>query len=106
VVGDGRKYLVALLLLEEEVATRYAQDHRIPFATYADLAASPEIRALLEREVATVNRSLAPPERIRRFTILPRRFYEEEGDVTPTKKVKRRNVERRYADLIADLYRD
>jgi long-chain acyl-CoA synthetase len=44
-------------------------------------------------------------EAIKRFALLPRRFYEEEGDVTPTKKVKRRSIERRYGDLIESLYR-
>lgn len=44
-------------------------------------------------------------ESIKKFALLPRRFYEEEGDVTPTKKVKRRRIEERYADLIASLYK-
>jgi long-chain acyl-CoA synthetase len=45
-------------------------------------------------------------ETIKKFALLPRRFYEEEGDVTPTKKVKRSALEKRYADLIQGLYRD
>ncbi len=105
VVGDGRKYLVALILIDEDHVTEYAQDHRIPFATFADLTRHPEIHRLIQREVDQVNRTLSPVESIKRFALLPRRFYEEEGDVTPTKKVKRRRIEERYADLIAALYR-
>jgi len=105
VIGDRRKYLVALILIDEDVVVEYAQEHRIPFATFADLTRHPEIERLIGGEVERVNRTLSQVEAIKRFALLPRRFYEEEGDVTPTKKVKRRNIERRYADLIESLYR-
>jgi long-chain acyl-CoA synthetase len=106
VVGDGRKYLTALVLIDEDNVTKFAQDHRLPFTTFADLTRHPEVRALVEREVAAVNRTLSQVESVKKVALLPRRLYEEEGDVTPTKKVKRRSIERRYADLIASLYRD
>jgi len=106
VVGDGRKYLVALVLIDEDTVTTFAQEHRIPFATFADLTQHPAVRKLIEAEVDRVNRTLSQAETIKKVALLPRRFYEEEGDVTPTKKVKRRNVEARYTDLIAALYRD
>jgi long-chain acyl-CoA synthetase len=105
VIGDRRKYLVALILIDEDVVTQFAQQHRIPFATFADLTQHPEIRRLIKGELDKVNRTLSQVETIKRFALLPRRFYEEEGDVTPTKKVKRRNIERRYGDLIESLYR-
>jgi long-chain acyl-CoA synthetase len=105
VVGDGRKYLVALLLIDEDNVTKYAQDNRIPFTTFADLTANPEIYKLMESEVNKVNKTLSSVESIKKFALLPRRFYEEDGDVTPTKKVKRRFVEKRYADLIESLYK-
>jgi long-chain acyl-CoA synthetase len=105
VVGDRRKYLVALILIDEENVTRFAQEHRLPFATFAELTQAEEVRRLIGREVDQVNRTLSQVEGIKRFALLPRRFYEEEGDVTPTKKVKRRNVEKRYGDLVESLYR-
>ncbi|MFH1349841.1 MAG: AMP-binding protein [Pseudomonadota bacterium] len=105
VVGDGRKYLVALILIDEDNVTKYAQDSRIPFTTFADLTQNPDIRKLIEGEVTKVNRTLSKVETIKKFELLPRRFYEEDGDVTPTKKVKRRFLEKRYADLIEKLYR-
>jgi long-chain acyl-CoA synthetase len=106
VVGDRRKYLVALILIDEDVVTQFAQEHRIPFATFADLTRHPEVHRLIQGEVDKVNRTLSQVETVKRFALLPRRLYEEEGDVTPTKKVKRRNIERRYGDLIESLYRD
>jgi long-chain acyl-CoA synthetase len=95
-----------LILIDEDNVTKFAQDGRIPFATFADLTRNPEVRKLIEREVDKVNRTLSQAETIKKFALLPRRFYEEEGDVTPTKKVKRRNMEARYANLIASLYRE
>jgi long-chain acyl-CoA synthetase len=105
VVGDGRKYLVALILIDEDNVTKYAQDNRIPFSTFADLTQNPEIQKLIEKEVAKVNKTLARVETIKKFQLLPRRFYEEDGDVTPTKKVKRRFLEKRYADMIEKMYK-
>ncbi|MDZ7697346.1 MAG: AMP-binding protein [Deltaproteobacteria bacterium] len=104
VIGDGRKYLTALILIDEDNVTKYAQDNRIPFTTFADLTQNPEIRKLIESEVVKVNKTLSKVETIKKFELLPRRFYEEDGDVTPTKKVKRRFLEKRYADLIQKLY--
>ena len=66
---------------------------------------NPEVIKLIDREVAQVNKSLSRVESIKKFALLPRRFYEEDGDVTPTKKVKRAFLEKRYADLIESLYR-
>jgi long-chain acyl-CoA synthetase len=105
VIGERRKYLVALILIDEDNVTKYAQDHRIPFTTFADLTQNPEIKKLIEGEVSKVNKTLSQVETIKKFELLPRRFYEEDGDVTPTKKVKRRFLEKRYADLIQKMYR-
>jgi len=104
VIGDGRKYLVSLILIDEDNVTKYAQDNRIPFTTFADLTQNKEIRKLIEGEVTKINKTLARVETIKKFALLPRRFYEEDGDVTPTKKVKRRFLEKRYKDLIDRLY--
>jgi long-chain acyl-CoA synthetase len=104
VIGDGRKYLTAMILIDEDNVTKYAQDNRIPFTTFTDLTRNPEIRKLIEGEVAAVNKTLSKVETVKKFALLPRRFYEEDGDVTPTKKVKRRFLEERYADLIKTLY--
>ena len=105
VIGEGRKYLVALILIDEDNVTKYAQDNRIPFTTFADLTQNPQIHKLIDQEVAKVNKTVSQVETVKRFSLLPRRFYEEDGDVTPTKKVKRRALEKRYSDLIESLYK-
>jgi long-chain acyl-CoA synthetase len=106
VVGDGRRYLVALILIDEDTVTKFAQDQRIPFTTFQDLTQNPAIVRLIESEVERVNRTLSQVESVKRIALLPRRFYAEEGDVTPTMKVKRRALEERYGDLIRGLYRE
>ena len=105
VIGDGRKYVTTLILIDEDNVTKYAQDHRIPFTTFADLTQNAEIQKLIDGEVSKVNKTLSQVEKVKKFALLPRRFYEEDGDVTPTKKVKRRFLEERYEDLINKLYR-
>jgi long-chain acyl-CoA synthetase len=105
VIGEGRKYLIALILIDEENVAKYAQDKRIPFTTFSDLTQNPQIRRLIDQEISKVNKTLSQVESIKKFALLPRRFYEEDGDVTPTKKVKRRALEKRYSDLIESLYK-
>jgi len=105
VIGDRRKYVVALILIDEDNVTKFAQDNRLPFGTFQELTQLPEVKRLIGREVEQVNKTLSQVESVKRFALLPRRFYEEEGDVTPTKKVKRRNVEKRYGELVESLYR-
>ena len=105
IIGDGRHYLTALILIDEDNVMKYAQDNRVPFTTFEDLTGNPEIVKLLDGEVNEVNNTLARVETIKKFALIPRRFYAEDGDVTPTQKVKRRNVEKLYQDLIDAMYR-
>jgi len=104
VIGDGQRYLVALVVIDEENVTKWAQDRRLPFTTYTDLTQQEEVRALIAREVEAVNRTLSSPEQVKKFAILPKRLYAEDGEVTPTLKVKRKMVMEKYRDLIRSLY--
>lgn len=106
VIGDGRKYLVALIVIDEDTCSKWAQDRRVPFTTFADLAQSAEIRRLIAGEVEAVNRTLSSPEQVKKFALLPKRLYQEDGEVTPTMKVKRKAIAEKFGALIADLYRD
>jgi long-chain acyl-CoA synthetase len=104
-IGEGRRYLVALIVIDEENVTRWAQGRRLPFTTYADLATNPDVRDLIAGAVAAVNKTLSQPEQVKRFAILPKRLYAEDGEVTATLKVKRRAIMEKYADVITGLYR-
>ncbi|HEV8338584.1 MAG TPA: AMP-binding protein [bacterium] len=104
VIGDGRRYLVALVVIDEENVTKWAQDRRLPFTTYTDLSRHQEVRDLIWREVEAVNRTLSGPEQVKKFAILPKRLYAEDGEVTPTMKVKRAEMMTKYADLVEQMY--
>jgi long-chain acyl-CoA synthetase len=104
VIGDNRKYVSALILIDEDNVNKYAQDHAVPFTTFEDLTKNSEIIKLIDKEIKTVNKTLARVETIKKFRLLPRRFYAEDGDVTPTQKVKRRMLEKTYQELIESMY--
>src|SRR3989339_1938360 len=104
VIGDRRKYLTCLIMIDEDNVVKFAQDHKIQFSTYKDLTQSPEVIALIDREVQSVNQTLAKVENIRKFTLLPKRLYEEDGEVTPTMKIKRKFVNEAFQDIIEAMY--
>lgn len=106
VIGDRRKYLTALIVLDEDNVVKYAQDHKVPYSTYSELAANTTINHLIQHEVNEVNRHTARVENVRKFRILPKRLYQEDGEVTPTMKVRRAFINSTYSDLIAEMYRD
>lgn len=104
VIGDKRKFLSALVILDEDNVVKYAQDHKIAFSTYAELADNPDISHLIEQEINSINKQLSRVENIRKFRILPKRLYEEDGEVTPTMKVKRASINKQYETLIEGMY--
>ncbi len=106
VIGDGRKYLVALVVIDEENVAKWAQDRRAPFTTFTDLTQNPQVHKLIEMEVEAVNRTLSSPERVKKFALLPKRLYPEDGEVTPTMKVKRKAIMEKFAPVIAEFYRE
>lgn len=104
VIGDRRKFLSCLIMIDEDNVIKFAQDNKIQFSTYKDLTCNEQVIALIDREVKEVNQTLARVENIRKFTILPKRLYEEDGEVTPTMKIKRKFVNEAFKDLIEAMY--
>ena len=92
-------------MIDEDNVVKYAQDNKVQFSTYRDLTQSPEIIKLIEKEVNKVNSGLSRVEQIKKFTILPKRLYEEDGEVTPTMKVKRKSINEQFGDLIEAMYK-
>ena len=105
IIGDKRKFITSLIMIDEDNVVKYAQDHKIQFSTYKDLTQAPEIIKLIQGEVNTVNDALARVEQIKKFTILPKKLYEEDGEVTPTMKVKRKYVNEAFGDIIEGMYK-
>lgn len=104
VIGDKRKFISAIIVLDEENINKYAQDHKIPYATYADLATNEAIQKLIDEEVNKVNKTLAKVQNIRKYRLLSKRLYQEDGEMTPTMKVKRKFINEAYEDLIESMY--
>jgi long-chain acyl-CoA synthetase len=107
VVGDGRSYLVALLVLDPEVAPVWARGQGVADEVAGDLvrlAAEPAVRAELERGVAEVNARFSSVEGIKRFAVLGKEWLPDSEQLTATMKLKRRGVHRVYADVIEQLY--
>lgn len=103
--GDRRPYCVALISIAEDTVARYAREHGLRWVDYADLAAKPEIVALIGAHIDAINQDLASFERVRRFALLPEDMTVDNGLLSPTLKVRRRAVEARYADRLDALYR-
>ncbi len=101
VIGDRRKYLVAVMTLNPETAAPFAAAH--PNGT-EPLAQHPKIQQTLLQHLNAVNADLAPVQRIKKFHLLSHPFSTETGELTPTLKLKRRVIEKRYAKEINQLY--
>jgi long-chain acyl-CoA synthetase len=103
-IGDHRMYLTALIVPDFEALKEYAEGRNLSYANDSDLARHAEIYQLIERDINEIQKDLANYERVRRFTLLDRLFTVEEGELTPTQKIRRNVVEQRYASLIENMY--
>ena len=105
-VGDRRKYVTALVVPQFANLQKHARALGIPAGTPAELVHAAAIVQLFERLVGKLNLQLAPYERIKRFRLLDRELLLENGEITPTMKVKRNEVARVYAALIDSMYQE
>lgn len=106
VIGDGRKYLSAIVVIDEENVVNYAQQLKVQYTTFASLTKTEEVQKLIQEEINKVNSQLARVENIRKFRILDKKLYTEDGEVTPTMKVKRKAINAQYKDLIESMYKE
>ncbi|MEW5877838.1 MAG: long-chain fatty acid--CoA ligase [Acidobacteriota bacterium] len=104
VIGDRYPYLTALIVPNFENLETYFAEKGIKGLSREEMAAHPDTEALVAEAVKKVNLELASHERIRRFSLLPREFSLEAGELTPTMKVRRRVVAERYRDVIEAMY--
>lgn len=106
IFGDGRKYLSALIEIDEETVSQWGRSRALTFGGFTDLVASPEVQRLVQEVLDTVNGQLARPEQVKAFRILPRSLDPElEGEpVTPTRKVKRKLMYERFRELVESMY--
>ena len=106
VIGDRRKFVSALIVLDAEMAPMWGQGHGIASKTVDEMSADPQVNEEIQKWIDEVNKQFSHVEQIKRFTILPTEWTAESEELTPTLKLKRRVIEQKYEDQIDRLYSD
>ena len=104
IIGDKRKYLSCLIMIDQENVEKYAQTKAIPFSDYASLCRAPQIVELIGNEVDAVNKDFAQVEQIKKFRLIDILLTAEDDELTPTMKLKRSFVETKHKPLIDSMY--
>ena len=104
VIGDQRKYVTAIIIPAFEAIKEYARKKQIHYRSVEDLVKNADIRSLIEQRIETLQQGLAGFEKIKKFTLLPREFTMEAGELTNTLKIRRPVIASRYAVEIEAMY--
>ena len=104
VVGEGREFLTALVVPNIEALEAYAKEHGLPYADVEEMLAQEPIRKLFEDVFRQYSRNAAAHEKIRDFRFITEPFTVDNALMTPTMKLRRRRIEKQYADLIDEMY--
>ena len=104
VIGDGRKFLSALISIESDVVGDWATRRSIPYTTYRDLTEKLEVIELIQGVVNKTNEKFARVENVRKFRLIPKELDHEDGELTATQKLKRSAMEDMFGELIQDMY--
>ena len=106
VLGGGRDHVTAILCIDMAIVGHWAETQMITYTTYQDLAAKDEVYALIKEEIAKTNEDLPPETQIKRFCLLYKELDPDDGELTRTRKVRRKVINERYGSLIEALYTD
>ena len=104
IVGDRRKFLSCLVMIDEDNVMKYAQDNDVPFSNYASLCRAEPVQRLIQGEIDRVNRDFARVEQVKAFRLIEQVLMPEDEELTPTMKLKRSFVSAKYKDLIDSMY--
>ena len=104
VIGAGLDELTAMVCVDFEAVGHWAEVNGVPYVSYADLSQREEVATLLREAFQRVNKAVTEPLRLQRFVSLPKEFDPDDGEITRTRKLRRKVVQERYADVIAALY--
>lgn len=104
VVADGRKFVAALVQIDEETVGKWAEAQRLAFTHFRSLVELPQVRDLVQGEIDRGNARLAQVAQIRRFHLLTKALDHDDGEVTATMKVRRASVYKAYAGEIEGLF--
>jgi long-chain acyl-CoA synthetase len=105
VIGDKRPYLTVIIMIDQENVEKFAQDEDVPFSNYASLTRSSAVQELIQAQIDGVNKKFARVEQIKKFFLLENQLTAEDEELTPTMKLKRKLVEKKYSAQIEAMYR-
>jgi long-chain acyl-CoA synthetase len=105
-IGDGRKFVSALIEIDFGTVSEWARRNNVVYTSFASLGSHEAVIGLIETEIASANETLARVEQVKKFRIIPKELDPEEGDTTPTRKIKRKHLASMFGDLIEDMYAD
>ena len=106
VIGDRRKFLTCLIMIDHETVAQFAQEGNVPFTNFASLCRAKEVQDLIGEEVEKVNGQLARVETVKKFRLIEQILTPEDEELTPTMKLKRSLVNVKYKDVIDGMYAD
>lgn len=104
VVADRRRFVSALIQIDFENVSKWATDEGLIFTHFRSLAESPEVRALIQKEVDAANADMPQVQQVRKFHLFIKELDHDDGEVTATMKVKRKSIYEKYAEVIEELY--
>ncbi|WP_417626729.1 AMP-dependent synthetase/ligase [Pararhodobacter aggregans] len=104
VIGEGRRFLTALVMIDLEHVSRFAQEQAIPYTDFASLTRAEGVVQLIRAEIEAVNPRLARVEQIKDFRIIDQLLTAEDEELTPTMKLKRKVIAQKYRPLIDGMY--
>ena len=104
VIGDRRKFLSCLVMIDHETVAQFAQERNVPFSNFASLCRAPEVQDLIRDEIERVNRQLARVETVKQFRLIEQLLTPEDEELTPTMKLRRTFVNVKYKELIESMY--
>jgi long-chain acyl-CoA synthetase len=104
VIGDGRKFLTALIGIEMDTVGDWATRKSIPYTTYRDLTEKPEVLEMMQKVVDQTNEKFARVEHIRKFRMIPKELDHEDGELTATQKLKRSSMTDMFEELVESMY--
>ncbi len=104
VIGDKRKYLTCLIMIDQENVEKHAQDNDIPYTNFASLCKAEPVVELIWKETVNVNKQFARVEQIKKIRLIDQLLTAEDDELTPTMKLKRKFVNEKYGDLIESMY--
>jgi long-chain acyl-CoA synthetase len=104
VIGDKRKFLSCLIMIDYDNVAKYAQDANVPFTDFTSLCRAREVSDLIWSEIERVNAGFARVETIKKFRLIEQQLSAEDDEVTPTMKLKRKFVSEKYKTMIDGMY--